>query len=212
MHIDLLPNLDPLLALHQQENQQPDNLCGPYWVSLLLRAYRDVAVTAVDVAIAASTVLPSHGNPTDWLPPNAHSLQGPKYDQIPTDADLTICGTSITGLIQATTTLSKGQFCLIPCQAINWQNRLTILWELCQSHPHWHAVPLLNPHTSYFWGTSPPPLTPISFLESKPISPPPTDWSVGHFNLLIGAVQQDTNRLYALLDTYPQFGWQGLHL
>ncbi|MEM9265246.1 MAG: hypothetical protein AAGA46_06945, partial [Cyanobacteria bacterium P01_F01_bin.13] len=41
---------------------------------------------------------------------------------------------------------------------------------------------------------------------------PPTDWSVGHFNLLIGAVQQDTNRLYALLDTYPQFGWQGLHL
>ena len=211
LNLNLLPYVEPLLKIHQNNNQQPDNLCGPYWISLLLNAYGDLNVTAIDVAIAASTCLPSQGNPTDWLPPNASSLQGPNYDQIPTHTDLTRCGTSITGLIHATKTLSKARFCLIPLQTSNWQNGLSTLWQLCQTHTTWHAIPLLNPHTSYLWGTTPPPLAIISHLQSTPISPPPTDWNVGHFNLLIGAIQHKDNTLYTLLDTYPQFGWQGLH-
>ena len=215
--LNLLPYLEPLLKVHQREHQQPDNLCGPYWVSLLLLAYGELSVTAVDVAIAANTILPNHGNPSEWLPPNADSLQGPNYKQIPTHSDLAICGTSITGLIHATKTLSQDRFCLIPLQLFpgkisNWQDGLSVLWNLCQAHPTWQTIPLLNPYTSHLWGTNPSPLTIISYLQSKQISPPSTDWSVGHFNLLIGAIQQNSNTLYALLDTYPQFGWQGLHL
>ncbi|MEA5465841.1 DUF6885 family protein [Leptothoe sp. PORK10 BA2] len=212
----LLPYLDPLLRVHQGNNQQPDNLCGPYWISLLLQAYGGLTVTAVEVAIAASTTLPNQGNPREWLPPNAHSLQGPHYDQIPTQADPSSCGTAITGLIHATQTLSQEKFCLIPLQLSppqlsTWQDGLSTLWSLCHGYPTWQAIPLLNSHTSYFWGTNPTPHTLISYLQSKPISSPTTDWSVGHFNLLIGAVQQNANTLYTLLDTYPQFGWQGLH-
>ncbi|MBX2865642.1 MAG: hypothetical protein KTR27_18980 [Leptolyngbyaceae cyanobacterium MAG.088] len=209
LSLNLLPHIEPLLSIHQDDNQQPDNLCGPYWISVLLRAYGGLSVTAVDVAISASTILPSHGNPTDWLPPNATSLQGKNYHQIPTHPDLTICGTSITGLIRATKNLSNSKFCLIPLQIANWPTGLTKVLKLCQTQP---AIPLLNPHTSYFWGTNPSPLSLTHYLQSKPVSPPPTDWNVGHFNLLIGAIQQETHMLYALLDTYPQFGWQGLHL
>lgn len=210
MRISLLPYLEPLLNVHQNNSQQPDNLCGPYWIALLLKAYGGLNVPAIDVAIAASTVLPSRGNPTDWLPPNASSLQEPNYTAIPTHADLASCGTSIQGLIHATKTLSQSQFCLIPLQSSNWQAGLSAVLNLCQTHS-WQAIPLLNPHTSYFWGTNLSPYALISYLQAKPISPPPTDWSVGHFNLLIGAVHQSAH-LYALLDTYPQFGWQGLHL
>lgn len=209
--LDLLPYVEPLLKIHQNDNQQPDNLCGPYWLSLLLKAYGGLNVTAVEAAIAASTILPNQGNPTDWLPSNASSLQGANYDQIPTHADLGICGTSIVGLIHATKTLSNSQFCLVPLQISDWQTGLSAVLNLCQTYPTWQAIPLLNPHTSYFWGANPSLLTIVSYLDSQPISPPPTDWSVGHFNLLIGSVQQAANRLYALLDTYPQFGWQGLH-
>ena len=99
INLNLFPYLEPLLSVHQNNNQQPDNLCGPYWIALLLNAYGGLNVTAVDVAIAASTILPSHGNPSDWIPPNASSLQGTNYNQIPTHPNLDICGTSITGLI-----------------------------------------------------------------------------------------------------------------
>ena len=204
---NLLPHIEPLLNVHENDSQQPDNLCGPYWISLLLQAYGGLHVSAVEVAIAASTILPSQGNPTDWLPPNASSLQGDNYTTIPTHADLSICGTSIQGLIHATKTLSQGQFCLVPLQTSSWQTGLSTILQLCQT---WQAIPLLNPHTSYLWGTSLSPYTVLSYIQAKPVSPPPTDWSVGHFNLLIGEVQQ--SRLYAILDTYPQFGWQGLHL
>ncbi|MEM9806141.1 MAG: hypothetical protein AAF959_12745 [Cyanobacteria bacterium P01_D01_bin.56] len=212
INLNLFPYLEPLLTVHQNNNQQPDNLCGPYWIALLLNAYGSLNVTAVDVAIAASTILPNHGHPSHWIPSNASSLQSNNYNQIPTHPDLNICGTSITGLMHATKTLSKSQFSLIPLQTPNWQTGLSTILKLCQTHPDWQIIPLLNPHTSYLWGTHPSPLTLISHLQSKPISPPPTDWSVGHFNLIIGAVQQTNNTFYALLDTYPQFGWQGLHL
>ena len=212
INLTLLPYLEPLLECHHKDPQQPDNLCGPYWVSLLLRAYGELTITAVEAAIAASTILPDRGNPSDWLPPSAQSLQGANYSQIPTHTNLQICGTSITGLIHATTTLSQSRFCLIPLQIPDWQQGLATLWQLCQAHPGWQAIPLLNLHTRYLWGTTPSPLSLISYLQSKQPSPPPTDWNVGHFNLLIGAAQQDSQSLYTLLDTYPHFGWQGIHL
>ena len=210
--LDLFPYLEPLFKLHQHNNQQPDNLCGPYWISLLLDAYGQITVSAVDVAIAASTILPNHGDSSCWLPPNTRSLQGIGYEQISTSSELTICGTAITGLIHATQTLSQGKFCLIPLQTSNWQDGLSTLSKLCHLYPSWQAIPLLNPHTSYLWGTTPSPLTILSHLQSKQNLTPPTDWSVGHFNLLIGGLQQNDHTLYTLLDTYPQFGWQGMHL
>ena len=157
LNLTLFSYVQPLLQVHEQDNQQPDNLCGPYWVALLLQAYGNLAISTVDVALKASTILPNHGDPTNWIPPKATSLLGPGYDRIPTISDIDACGTSILGLMQATEQLSQGRFCLIPLQTSNWLNALETLWHLCQTHPDWQIVPLLNPHTSYFLGLNPHP-------------------------------------------------------
>lgn len=86
------------------------------------------------------------------------------------------------------------------------------VWDLCQTHPDWQVVPILNSHTSYFWGSTLTPLQVLAHLEGKAIAPPPADWDVGHFALLVGQLQGKANALYSLMDTYPHFGWNGLHL
>lgn len=208
--LTLPPYLNVLLKLHDKDKQQPDNLCGPYWVALLLRAYGQLSVSAVDVALAAATLLPSEGDPDCWLPPGATSLHGPGYDRIPTVPDLAICGTAITGLMRATDQLSQGRFCLLPLQTHDWAISLATLAHLCHTHPEWRIVPLLNVHTQYFWGSHPTPLQLLTYLQGGSLQLP-ADWSVGHFALLAGHLQCHGQTLYAILDTYPHFGWQGLH-
>lgn len=210
--ITYLPYLDQLRQRHHLAGQQPDNLCGPYWVALLLQAFGDLPVSAVDVALAAATVVPSQGNPRDWLPPGATSRLGTNYDRIPTTADVHCSGTAIDGLIQATASLSAGHFCLVPLQTQAWETDLPTLWQLCQNHTEGPIVPLLNCHTSYLWGSRPSQTHVKAYLDGTPIHPSPPDWDVGHFALLAGYLQGNVNALYVVLDTYPHFGWGGLHL
>lgn len=215
MHINLtlFPYLAPLLRVHQQTGQQPDNLCGPYWVSLLLQAYGHLEVTPVDVAIAAGTVVPSQGDPSSWLPSQAVSRLGTGYDRILTTPDAEASGTSMAGLMRATETLSHGRFCLLPLQTHDWHTGLAQLESLWHAQPDWQVVPLLNVHTQYFWGSK---LTPLelyeSFAEPSSQARSPADWSVGHFAVWVGQMQSRHLCLYTLLDTYPNFGWHGLHV
>lgn len=212
LNLCFLPYLKPLLPLHEQAGQQPDNLCGPYWVALLLQTYAGLSVSPVEVAIAAATLLPSQGDPTDWLPPGATSHLGPDYDKIPTIPDASVAGTAIAGLVQAISTLSQGKFALLPLQAKDWGLALQAVWHLCQTYPDWPIAPLLNLHAGCLWGSCVSPLQAMTYLEGSDIVPPPPDWAVGHFALLAGQVQAEARFLYALLDTYPHFGWGGLHL
>ena len=204
--LELLPYLEPLLA----RSQQPDNLCGPYWIALLLQTFGKQTVSAVEVAIAAHTLLPDHEG--CWTPHGAKSLTGEGYDKVPTVPDAAQCGTSLMGLLQATQQLSQGEFCLLPLQTQHWEYGIAELWWLCQTHPEWQIVPLLNSHTSYFWGSHLTPANLSGYLNAGESDPPPADWSVGHFALLGGWMSGRAARLYAILDTYPQLGWQGLHL
>jgi len=211
LNLDILPGVDALFAIHEKAGQQPDNLCGPYWVSMLLQTYGDFSVTAVEAAKAASTILTSHGNPVNWLPPGAPSRMDEGYDTIPTVPNIDECGTSVDGLIQATEMLSQGRFCLLPFQTDNWESGLDDLVQVCQAHPEWGMMPLLNVHTSYFGGS---PLTPLDVFQFLQTGKEPTTspaWSVGHFALLVGCLREHAHRLYAILDTYPQLGWNGLH-
>ncbi|MEO1591811.1 MAG: hypothetical protein AAFU71_11035 [Cyanobacteria bacterium J06632_22] len=203
----LLPYLEPLLT----RPQQPDNLCGPYWIALLLQVLGGISTSAIEVAIAAQTILPNRAG--TWTPPGAQSLRGEGYDQIPTVSAIEHCGTSLAGLMQATQKLSHGEFCLLPLQTPHWEVGLTQLWQLCQTRLDWQIVPLLNSHTGYFWGSQLSPAQLLGYLNSgqrNDISPP--DWSVGHFALLAGQIRGTLASLYAILDTYPQLGWAGLHL
>ncbi|MEL7141175.1 MAG: hypothetical protein AAGL08_03035 [Cyanobacteria bacterium J06573_11] len=220
--LNFLPSTYSLLQKHEQAGQQPDNLCGPYWVSLLLESYAQLSLSAVEVARAASTILPSQGNPSDWIPPGAISRTGEGYSTIPTVPNIDECGTAVEGLIQATEQLSQGHFCLLPLQTEDWEAGLETLVQICHDYPDWEMVPLLNIHTSYFWGSQLTLSAMAQFLQhgERPVTSP--DWRVGHFALLAGQIQGSAQgigsaqgmerRLYAILDTYPQFGWNGLHL
>ncbi|MBE7380728.1 MAG: hypothetical protein F6J95_004885 [Leptolyngbya sp. SIO1E4] len=230
LKLTTFPGLEPLIHRYEKVGQQPDNLCGPYWVSLLLQVYDGLSVSAVDVALSAATVLPSQGDPADWLPSKATPRFGHNYDRIPTTPNLDACGTSVTGLIHATETLSQGRFCLVPLQTTHWVDGLDAIRNLCQTHPDWQAVPILNVHTSYLWNFHLAPLTVLTYLQTGELSPPLADWKVGHFALLIGQLRNESDgagsvplqddapgsdgkghALYAVLDTYPHFGWNGLH-
>ncbi|MEL6263858.1 MAG: hypothetical protein AAFR12_22665 [Cyanobacteria bacterium J06626_6] len=212
LELDFLPGTYGLLSGHEQAGQQPDNLCGPYWVSLLLQAYGKFSLSSVDVAKTASTLLPSQGNPSEWLPSGATSRRGEGYDTIPTGPNINECGTSVSGLIQAAEKLSEGRFCLLPLQTENWESGLNNIVQICHSFPELGLVPLLNIHTSYLWSSRVSPSNVVQFLQSGEEPSTSADWSVGHFALLIANLQGQVQKLYAILDTYPQFGWNGLHL
>src|SRR5262245_38880091 len=74
LSIRLLPGASRVNHAHRLAGQQPDNLCGPYWVAVLLQAYDQAAFKAEDVALLAKSVLPV-GDSGLWLPQGASSRQ-----------------------------------------------------------------------------------------------------------------------------------------
>ncbi|MBI4783446.1 MAG: hypothetical protein HY785_19325 [Oscillatoriophycideae cyanobacterium NC_groundwater_1537_Pr4_S-0.65um_50_18] len=222
--IRLLPGFDRITLEHQLAGQQPDNLCGPYWVAILLRSMGIRPSTPEQVAQAAGSVLPV-GDPLTWLPRGASSRQDYGLP-LPEATDLKDAGTSAQGLIAAASRLSNHKYALVPLQA-NWTaDRLTNLFELCESYPHWNAILLCNLRTDPLWGTSLPLGKAIAYLSGTDLSgaasdksevtdqpsQPPTDWNVGHFFVLAGEVKGTARSLAWVCDTYPHFGWQGYHL
>lgn len=67
LSIWLLPGALRVNQAHRLTGQQPDNLCGPYWVTILLQAYDRAAFSAEAVALLAKSVLPV-GDSSLWLP------------------------------------------------------------------------------------------------------------------------------------------------
>lgn len=207
--IQLLLSMGALSQEHQRSGQQPDNLCGPYWVGILLRQ-AGVEVTAEQIALAAGSVLPV-GEPQTWLPRGAQSRQDYCLP-IPITDCMRDAGTSAQGLVQAMTELSNQTYCLIPLQTQWSADRLFGLLNLCQEHPEWNAVLLANLKTGHLWGAGLPVSEAIAYLYGQPITPPVADWDVGHFLVLAGTVTGAVNSLVLVCDTYPRFGWQGYHL
>jgi hypothetical protein len=74
LSIWLLPGALRVNQAHRLAGQQPDNLCGPYWVTILLQAYDRAAFSAEAVALLAKSVLPV-GDSSLWLPKGASSRQ-----------------------------------------------------------------------------------------------------------------------------------------
>jgi len=207
--IQLLPSTLAISQEHQRTGQQPDNLCGPYWVGVLLRRY-GLTVTAEEIAEAAGSVLPI-GDPQTWLPRGAQSRQDYCLP-IPMTDCMRDAGTSAQGLVQAIADLSDHDYSLVPLQARWSADRLMALLNLCREHPEWDAVLLCNLRTGHLWGSGLPVSDAIAYLQDQPITPPVADWDVGHFLVLAGTVTGAVNSLVLVCDTYPLFGWQGYHL
>jgi hypothetical protein len=207
--VHVLPGLPEIAASQQIAGQQPDNLCGPYWVSVLLRS-RGISVTPETVAQRAGTRLPI-GDSRLWLPAGALSKQDDTVPLPRTDR-LENAGTAAIGLMQAVATLSQDQYCLLPLQAPWSAEQLWALLHLCRQQPDWAAVPLCNLKTGWLWGSGLALPQAMAYLGGEDITPPPADWNVGHFLILAGLVEGAARSLLWVGDTYPLFGWQGYHL
>jgi len=207
--IRLLPGVSHISQEHQQAGQQPDNLCGPYWVAILLRSY-GISVSPEHIAQHSGTVLPI-GEPSTWLPDGAVSRQDYNI-LLPTTHCLEDAGTSAQGLIHAVGEISADAYTLLPVQTEWTADRLFHLIQLCQDHPHWQAIPLCNLKTGQLWGANLRIADALDYLNGHSISPPAPDWNVGHFLVLAGSITGSVNTLLWLGDTYPHLGWQGYHL
>lgn len=208
--VQLLPAVMQIATAHRQAGQQPDNLCGPYWVSLLLRAQAGLSIQADQFAQLAGSILPIV-DPLLSVPPGAQ----PRVDyqvELPQTTDLSITGTSVTGLIAATQAASSGQYALVPLHTDWTTERIETVLALCQTHPDWNTVPLCNLQTRSLWGTKLPIVDALAYLTGETIQPPAADWNVGHFVALAGQVTGAARSLIILQDTYPHFGWNGYHL
>jgi hypothetical protein len=208
--VQLLPEMVQLAKAHRLAGQQHDNLCGPYWVALLLRSRGFHQLTPEQVAKVAGSVLPT-GHPKTWLPNSAK----PRQDYglaLPVTVGLGDAGTSAQGLMMAVTQLSDGAYTLVPIQAKWSAERVVALLSLCRSNPDWSAVLLCNIRTDHLWGASLPVSDAIAYLSGETIEPPSADWNVGHFLALAGTVDGSARSLILTCDTYPSFGWQGYHL
>jgi hypothetical protein len=214
LSVQLLPNFLPVMQAHQQAGQQQDNLCGPYWTSVLLQS-RGLDITPEAIAQLAGSVLPIC-DPQDSVPPGAQ----PRLDYrlpLPTTERVSESGTSAQGLIDAVKQLTPS-YGFVPLQA-NWTaERVQAVLQLCQN-PDWQAVPLCNIRTVHLWGTGLMVSDAVAYLSGQPMTPPASDWDVGHFVLLAGTVTgadtggtEPANSLVVVCDTYFNFGWQSYHL
>lgn len=208
--VQLLPGMAELAVAHTRAGQQPDNLCGPYWVSALLRAWGFSEASPELIAQLAGSVLPV-GDPTTWLPAGAQSRQDYTLP-LPQTRSLNDAGTSAQGLINAAFKASDGSYSLLPLQAHWSAERVEAVIHLCRQNPDWKAIPLCNLRTGHLWGACLSVGEALAYLSGQSVTPPPPDWNVGHFLALAGTIQGTARSLVLVCDTYPIFGWQGYHL
>lgn len=197
------------MQAHRRMGQQQDNLCGAYWTALLLSTYTKVRISPEEVGLLAGSVLPI-GDPIHWVPPGAN----PRQDYcltLPETEQIEISGTSALGLIHAVAKVSNGEYCFVPLQA-NWTtDQVESLLTLCWQNPDWQAIPISNICTGYFWGASLSFVDALAYLHGNEITPPPADWSVGHFTVIAGRICA-ARSLILIQDTYFNLGWDGYHL
>ena len=207
--VDLLPGAQAVLAEHQREMPQMNELCGVFWLTLALRTVLGQQVSQDDVAVHAWSVL-SHVQSADYFPPGEVG----RHDyarELPRIDDSTLTGTTPWGVVQATATMSDGRLEAVPITG-PWRGAdvsalLTLLAE--QEDP---CVLAVNVATRHFWGARPSPVEALNAVVSAKDDGPDPDWDVGHFIGVLGTVSGPDGVLLLCADTYPSLGWRGLYL
>jgi hypothetical protein len=214
LEITSLPGADHVATVHLRAGAQMDNLCGPYWASILLRA-NGFQAGQEDVAVAAGTLLPSAGDAETWVPPGETNRVGYGRSILRTD-DVDASGTSVAGLVSAVSHLSGDAFRFLPVRGrlgrpID-EEAFEQLADLLEVHPAWQAAPVLNLRTGLLWGTRLSPDEALAYLSGAEVERPKPGWDVGHFVSVAGLVRGDERTMVLLRDSYPSLGWGACHL
>lgn len=204
---------DRLAALHAADLPQKDSLCGCFWGALVLRAAGveqagGAPVTQDLVAVAAGTTLPT-GDPADAVPPG----ETPRRDYaaaLPLAAPAA-AGTSPAALARAVARLAEGRLAVVPVAGPWTGERVARLVGLAGRVSTETAL-VANVRTGRLWGARADPSLLLAHLAGRPVSPPATDWDVGHFVNLVTLVRGAVGALVVVRDSYRTLGWEAHHL
>jgi len=212
LRLTLLPGARELLALHDRELPQRDDLCGAFCGSLALGA---AGVAARDgqpldqdaVALAAGSVIAgAHGS----LPRGETGRRDYRL-AIPVIDDPAVSGSTAAGVRDAIEELSAGRLAALPC-AGPWSGAtLDELFGLLAGYEQ-PVTLIANLATHHLWGSRPSVSQLLSYLYDGSQDGPGPDWRVGHFVVVVGRVLGPAGSLYAIADTYPALGDRGVHL
>jgi hypothetical protein len=201
-----------LLRRRAVERKQKDELCGPFWVALSVATLTGQSATQDDAALAAGTLLTAGGGEPGDRPPGESSRLD-YVREIAATTDTRVAGTSPRGLVRAVTALSGGALTAVPI-AGPWQ--AGVLDELTDqvtgAEGGWDAVAVLNVATRYLWNTHVGLVDAADYLDGGEDTRPPSEWQVGHYIGIVGALLGRRRRLVLCADTYPSLGQDGLHV
>jgi hypothetical protein len=213
LELTQLPGSRALLAEHAAELPQRDDLCGAFCGALALRAagiklWRDEAVDQDAVAQAAGTVV-SRVPDLASLP---HGEPGRRDYRIapPLIDDGAVSGTNCAGVVGAIGELSGEGLAAIPCAGPWTAPALDGMFDLLAalSHP---ASLIANVATKHLWGGAARADQLLAHLLDGADDGAAPDWDVGHFVCVVARTRGPAGALYAIADTYPSLGRDGVH-
>lgn len=205
---------DRLAAVHEAEMPQKDQLCGPFWGCVALRAFGfdDHGGEPVDQDLVAresrSTLVEPGDDP--GLPPGEASRLDYRLE-LPIAPDAATSGTASGAVGRAIATISDGRLAAVPV-AGPWtpESVVTLLERVAAEAPD--AVLIANLRTGRLWGSRPSPAVLLAQLAGSAPDGPAPDWDEGHFVSLSMLVRGETGSLIGVRDTYRSLGHAGNHL
>ena len=214
LEVTLLPGARALLHLHARELPQKDDLCGAFCVSLALRAggvrqHDGAPLDQEAVALAAASVV---SEPADVSAlPDGETGRRDYRVELPKIPDPKLSGTTAAGLIEAVEELAGGELCPLPYSGPWTAATLAGLFDALALAGEAAAL-VVNLATGHLWGSHATLSQLLAHLQDGELDGPEADWQVGHFACVIGRVRGAAGELYALADTYPALGKDGVHM
>jgi hypothetical protein len=214
LDMTLLPGARALLAAHERELPQRDDLCGAFCGALALRGagieeLGDGPLDQDAVAIAAASVVGAVAD-VGHLPRGERGRRDYRLP-IPFVESSAVSGTTAAGLLGAIEELAAGRLAAIPYSGPWNSAALAGLFDVLAALEHPVAL-LANLATRHLWGGRPRAGELLAYLLDGDPGGPAPDWDVGHFVCVVGRLRGPGGSLYAVADTYPALGDGGVHL
>jgi hypothetical protein len=214
LDLALLPGARSLLRAHARELPQRDDLCGAFCGALALRAagierHGEEPVDQDAVALRAGSVVSRAREP--GILPHGEPGRRDYRLSLPTIDDADASGTTAAGLVTAVRELAGERLAAIPFSGPWTPTTLARLFELAVARER-PVTLIANLATRHLWGGRVSVGQLLDHLLDGVDAGPEPDWDVGHFACIVGRVQGPRGSLYAIADTYPSLGRDGVHM
>jgi hypothetical protein len=211
--LTLLPGSRALLREHARELPQRDDLCGAFCGALALRAagielWHGEAVDQDAVAQAAGTVV-SRVPDLASLPDGERGRRDYRIAP-PLIDDGSVSGTNCAGVVASIGELSGQRLAAIPYDGPWTAPAVDGVFDLLATLSRPTAL-IANVATKELWGGAARAEQLLDQLLDGVDDGPPPDWDVGHFVCVVARTRGPRGTVYAIADTYPSLGRDGVH-